>query len=162
MKVLVTFFLLLIHINGYSQVLITKAIKPSTAGPDTIQFETKAATSAWSITGTALDTSQVLQIHTGNITVGGKLTDAATDSAAWIVRLYAADGQSGNSFSTFAFIDSTIFTGETQQTPWVYTAANTSRPNYPYYYFTVQGTAANKTAAAVTGELKVTYSKVFR
>ena len=112
-----------------------------------------AALRTWYITAQGKDTSRVYKTHSfmsfkwiaRDTAVGG-------GTVAIRMKIYMSGTNDTTTlgypqFAEFVLIDSADITDDSTKTPYVFTPAGSNRPNWEYYYLTVEGLVGNSATA---------------
>ncbi len=140
----------------------------TTAQPDTLNNRTThgrsvsttaaqktalAVLRTWYITAQSKDTSRVYKTHPFmSFKWIGRDTIPGGGTVALRMKIYMSGTNDTTQlgypqFAEFVLIDSTDLTTDSTKTPYVFTSAGSNRPNWEYYYLTVEGLVGNSATA---------------
>lgn len=119
-----------------------------------------AALRTWNITGLGKDTSRVYKSNQFmTFKTIGRDTSSGGDSVSLELKIYMANTTDTTTlgyppFAEFTLIDSTTITSDSTKTNYVFTSSGSNRPNYDWFYTTLEGQAANKKLSAVQADIQ--------
>ncbi len=112
-----------------------------------------AALRTWYITAQGMDTSRVYKTHPFmSFKWIGRDTAIGGGTVALRMKIYMSGTNDTTTlgypqFAEFVLIDSTDLTSDSTKTTWTFTSAGSNRPNYEYFYTTIEGLAGNSATA---------------
>lgn len=112
-----------------------------------------AALRTWWITAQGKDTSRVYKTHPFmSFKWIGRDTAVGGGTVALRLKVFMSGTNDTTTlgypqFAEFVLIDSTDLTSDSTKTPYVFTSSGSNRPNWEYYYLTVEGLAGNSATA---------------
>lgn len=112
-----------------------------------------AALRTWYITAQGMDTSRVYRTNPFmSFKWIGRDTASGGGTVALRMKIYMSGTNDTTTlgypqFEEFVLIDSTDLTDDSTKTAWVFTSAGSNRPNWTFYYLTVEGLTGNSATA---------------